>query len=104
MVFDLGSFIVVYCLQGTFIQTYAYELHRMADAFYFLWFCCLRISRQEHVVRSHPPNTAPHLTVIPLRSLAAGELGRYVPTTELSLNMQLNGRFSAIWARMKGNS
>ena len=75
MVFDPGAFIVVYCLQGTFVRTSPYEQHCMADAFYFLWFCCLRISRQEHLVRSHPPKVL-HLTAIPLRFMAADVLCR----------------------------
>jgi len=41
--------------------------------------CCMK----NRVVRSFnpAPNKALHLTTIPLRSIAAGELGRYVSKT-----------------------
>jgi hypothetical protein len=46
---------MVYYLQGAFIYTHPYELHRMADAVCFLWFCGLRFGREEFIAQSHPP-------------------------------------------------
>jgi hypothetical protein len=46
----------------------------MADAICFLWLCCLRSSCEEFIAQSHSPNEALHLTEVPLRSIAAGEL------------------------------
>src|SRR5215813_13404127 len=51
MSFYSCSFIIVHHLQGTFICTYTYELHSMANAVCFIWFCGLRFTRKESIPR-----------------------------------------------------